>query len=412
MKIYFDENMPFAREFFADFGELTSFSGRSLVSEDVTDADVLLVRSITKVNQHLLEKNKKLSFVGTATIGVDHIDQLYLAQRHIAFHSAPGCNAISVAEYVLSSLVVLAERYLLELAHLTVGIVGAGNTGTQLSKKLDALGIAYKLCDPLLSENPNDNRHFVLLEEALTCDVISLHVPLTTSETVAEHATHHLLNNDRLSALRDDQILISACRGEVIDNHALLTLKQQGLATKLVLDVWEGEPTVLLPLIEYCEISTAHIAGYSLEGKARGTEMLYQALCKQLKQPITRSLSDFLPVAAINSLQLHLDAQTDGSKQDEQAKKSLKLDQRILNPLVKMVYDVRRDDAIFRQQIFPEIGTNSDSIALNFDGIRKSYPARREFSSVQVTCLYGKSTSTKNKTELDVPHQLGFSTLL
>jgi erythronate-4-phosphate dehydrogenase len=110
MNIFYDENMPFAAEFFADLGVLTPFSGRTLSPMDIQDADVLLVRSITKVNESLLLQNQALSFVGTATIGVDHIDQAYLATRQINFHSAPGCNAISVAEYVLSAMVVLAEH--------------------------------------------------------------------------------------------------------------------------------------------------------------------------------------------------------------------------------------------------------------------------------------------------------------
>ena len=370
MKIYHDENMPFAKEFFGDLGSLYPFSGRDLSADMVKDADVLLVRSITKVNESLLVNNQSLKFVGTATIGVDHIDQPYLKSRNVPFSSAPGCNAISVAEYVLSALIVMSERYLLDLFSLKVGIVGAGNTGTRLSEKLTALGIDYVMCDPLLAES-NDERTFVSLDEALACDVISLHVPLTQ---VGKHPTYHLMNEDRLKRLTKDQILINACRGEVIDNNALLSLKQKGMETKLILDVWEGEPNLLYPLIEYAEIASAHIAGYSLEGKARGTEMLYQALCAQLKIPVIKELKNLLPSASINSAEI---------KQE--------FDHVLLNQLVKMVYDVRRDDGIFRQQI------NING----FDYIRKTYPARREFSAVTV--------SMSNQANDGVPHRLGFS---
>jgi erythronate-4-phosphate dehydrogenase len=363
--------MPFAEEFFGDLGNLTSFAGRDLDADSVKDADVLLVRSITKVNETLLRNNKSLSFVGTATIGVDHIDQAYLNSRDVTFHSAPGCNAISVAEYVISSLVVMSERYLIDLFSLTVGIVGAGNTGTRLSEKLDALGIKYVMCDPVLSEKGADTREFVSLEQALACDVISLHVPLTQT---GQHPTYHLLNHENLRKLRDEQILINACRGEVIDNKALLALKLSGMKTKLILDVWEGEPNLLHPLIEHVDIASAHIAGYSLEGKARGTEMLYQALCKQLNIPVQKALKDFLPIASISSVEI---------KQQ--------FDEILLNQLVKMVYDVRRDDGIFRQQINDK----------GFDYIRKTYPARREFSAIRV--------SSENKAIVGVPHQLGFS---
>ena len=371
MNIFYDENMPFAAEFFSDLGDLTAFSGRTLTSTDVRDADVLLVRSITKVNERLLQQNKALSFVGTATIGVDHIDQQYLNNRNVKFHSAPGCNAISVAEYVLSALVVLAERYLFSLSTLTVGIVGAGNTGSRLSEKLSALNIKHVLCDPLLAENSADMRDFVSLEEALNCDVVSLHVPLTRK---GENPTYHLLDAARLAKLKDHQILINACRGEIIDNNALLKMKQQGHPLKLVLDVWENEPTILLALISHCEITTAHIAGYSLEGKARGTEILYRALCQQLDILPSKQLADFLPVPAISAIEI---------KQD--------FDEILLNQLVKMVYDVRRDDAIFRQQINIQ----------GFDYIRKTYPTRREFSAIKVTL--------NNALSSDAPHQLGFN---
>ncbi|MGB1262889.1 MAG: 4-phosphoerythronate dehydrogenase [Cognaticolwellia sp.] len=371
MNIFYDENMPFAAEFFADLGKLKPFSGRELAAADIRDADVLLVRSITKVNEDLLQNNRQLSFVGTATIGVDHIDQNYLASRQVSFHSAPGCNAVSVAEYVLSAMVVLAERYLLSLPELTVGIVGAGNTGTRLSEKLRALNINHVLCDPYLAKDAADKRDFVDLEQALSCDVVSLHVPLTTT---GEHPTFHLLNAPRLAQFNDQQILINACRGEVIDNTALLTMKQAGHPLKLVLDVWENEPNILFDLIAHCEIATAHIAGYSLEGKARGTETLYRALCQQLGVVATKQLSDFLPTPAISNLEI------------KQA-----FDDILLNQLVKMVYDVRRDDAIFRQQITLQ----------GFDRIRKTYPTRREFSSITVSLDHTLST--------DVPHQLGFN---
>ncbi len=375
MKILFDENMPYAKEFFSDLvvkdTELVPFSGRDLSPEQVLDADVLLVRSITQVNEALLDKNKRLTFVGTATIGTDHIDQIYLAERDVTFHSAPGCNAVSVAEYVISALVVLAERYLFDLTKLSVGIVGGGNTGTRLSEKLSALGIQYKICDPLLECDTNDTREFVPLEEALECDVISLHVPKVMD---GEYPTYHLLDEKRLNNLNDEQILISACRGEVIDNHALLALKKSGHGVKLVLDVWEGEPSVLTPLIDYTEIATAHIAGYSLEGKARGTEMLYQALCQHINIEPVCKLKTLLPTANISCVELNQE-----------------FNEIVLNQLVKMVYDVRRDDAIFRQQLSSQ----------GFDALRKNYPIRREFSAVQVILSFNACSG--------VPHRLGFS---
>ncbi len=371
MKIFYDENIPFASEFFADFGELTAFSGRELTAQQVSNADVLLVRSITPVNAELLHLNQTIKFVGTATIGFDHIDQEYLQQRNIAFSNAPGCNAVSVAEYVLSSIMVLAERYQFNLLNKTIGIVGAGNTGSALAKKLDALGINYLLSDPILASQ-GDLRKFSSLEQVLACDIISLHVPLTKH---GNDATLHLLNADRLGQLTGQQILINACRGEVIDNQALLTLKQQQLGPKVVLDVWENEPNVLTELISHCEITTAHIAGYSLEGKSRGTEMLYLALSKLLASEVKYQLSEFLPKASFNTL----------------TALNKSVDSRIASYIFN-VYDVRRDDKIFRKQL----------TTTSFDYLRKNYPVRREFSALELTCEQTTSDS-------DLLKNLGFN---
>lgn len=390
MNIFYDENMPFAEEFMAEFfgddTQLTAFSGRDLSAEQVKDADVLLVRSITKVNQTLLAQNTRLAFVGTATIGVDHIDQSYLASRDVTFTSSPGCNAISVAEYVLSALVILSEKYNFSLKDKTVGIVGGGNTGTRTSEKFKALGIDYKICDPLL-ENAGDSRNFSTIDEVLACDIISLHVPLTRD---GEHPTYHLIDENRLKALTSDQILINACRGEIIDNQALLSLKQKGYATKLVLDVWENEPNILMPLIEYAEIASAHIAGYSLEGKSRGTEMLYQALCKRFEKPVSKSLVNFLPEPEV-----------------KETKINSHFSEILLNQTVKMVYDVRRDDSIFRQQIS----------TFGFDHIRKTYPARREFSSLtlietEISDETQHIEQQNHQTKLQSLYELGFKKTL
>ena len=251
-----------------------------------------------------------------------------------------------------------------------MGIIGAGNTGSRLSEKLSALGIQYLLYDPLLAQT-GDEREFVSLEQVLACDVISLHVPLTRC---GEFPTYHLLDEQRLAALAEQQILINACRGEVIDNQALLKLKQLGMKTTLVLDVWENEPNILHALIPFIDIATAHIAGYSLEGKARGSEMLYLALCQQLKVSANKQLSQFLPTPSIDSITIKHD-----------------FDEIILNQLVKMVYDVRRDDAFFRHQISGQ----------GFDYIRRTYPARREFSAISV--------SLANSVKSGVPHQLGLN---
>jgi erythronate-4-phosphate dehydrogenase len=371
MQILVDENIPYANEFFAEFGDVTTFNGRHLNPEQLRNVDALLVRSITKVNAELLQFANRLKFVGTATIGEDHIDKTLLAEKSITFSSAPGCNANSVAEFVISSLFVLHERYDFTLNKKTIAIVGYGNIGKNLYQKCAALDLNIIVVDPFVA--PLANVKFVDLETALReADIVSFHTPLTSN---GEHPTHHLLNENNISLLKSNVVLINASRGEVIDNDALFQWKtattqhqefSEGSAlsinqsSHLILDVWENEPQPLKKLIPLCEIATPHIAGYSLEGKSRGTEYLYQQLCTLTNTAQTIDLLTLLPQFEIKGLELANQA----------------LDETILKRLVHIVYDVRRDDARFRK----------DLNSVGFDYLRKNYPSRREWSAIALKC--------------------------
>jgi erythronate-4-phosphate dehydrogenase len=359
VRIFADENMPLVQQFFSHLGQVTLFDGRHVSAEQLATADVLLVRSVTKVNQSLLHANANLSFVGTATIGLDHIDQAYLSQRQIPFTNAPGCNAQSVVEYVLSSLWFLAQRYQWQLSEKTIAVVGVGNIGSRLAKSLQLLGAKVLLCDPLRQQQEADFEHTTFATVCREADIISFHTPL---QTQGEFATQHLVNAQTLAQLKPDCAIINAARGGIIDNVALLaeaeTLAAIGKKRPLVLDVWEHEPTILTALLPYLDIATAHIAGHSIEGKARGTEMLYQSLCQQLKIVPKHQLTQFLVAPAIEKVQLNA-----------------KFGPPDVQSLARLLYDVSRDDAIFRQQLAVK----------GFDWIRKTYPARREFSSLQLS---------------------------
>lgn len=359
MKIYADENMPYVKDFFADLGEVTLVNGRTLTAEQIIDADVLLVRSVTKVNAQLLAQSPGLKFVGTATIGTDHVDQSYLQQRGIGFSSAPGCNAQSVVEYVLSSIFVLSEKYQWNLQQKTVGVVGVGNIGRVLVSALQALSIKVLCCDPQRADAEPDFAHIPFEELLPQLDIVSFHVPLVKT---GPDATVDLLNRQTLKLLKPDCAVINACRGEVTNNNALLNEAQSGHKRALVLDVWANEPEPDVRLIPFADIATAHIAGHSIEGKARGTEMLYQALCLQLGVTPAKTLAQVLPAAQVSEVKINssfglLDVQN----------------------LTRLLYDVRRDDALFRFYMMQDKKTQG------FDWLRKSYPPRREYSSVQLT---------------------------
>lgn len=378
MNIYIDENIPYAKDFFTEYGNLHFFSGRKVNAEQLIDADVLLVRSITQVNEQLLKLNKKLKFVGTATIGTDHIDQTYLKNRGIAFSSAPGCNKISVAEYILSSLFVLAEKQQFSLPEKKVAIVGAGNTGSAVYQRLNALGVNCILYDPPL-QLAGDKRQFCTFEQVLDADIISLHVPKVVQ---GQFPTVHMFDRNVLNQLTNKQILLNAARGDIIDNQALLILAQQGRAPTLVVDVWENEPHIEQLLLPYVEIATPHIAGYSLDGRVRGTEMLYQALCDFLQLEVKYSAGNFVPCADINRISI-----------------SKKIDALLMKSLMHLIFDVRRDDALFREMIEHADG---------FDTMRKTYQERRELSTLTVESsveqnallqLLGFSINLQNETK-------------
>ncbi|WP_298773851.1 4-phosphoerythronate dehydrogenase [uncultured Shewanella sp.] len=351
MKIIADENMPYVDALFGELGKIEKVNGRTLTADDVVDADVLLVRSVTQVNAELLEKNTRLTFVGSATIGTDHIDVEYLKSRDIPFANAPGCNATAVGEFVFIALLELAHRFGETLKNKTVGIVGAGNTGSAVAKCLTAFGVNVLLHDPLLQAQ-GDERAFVSLDTLIErCDVLSLHVPMTRT---GPFPTWHLLDERRLSQLATGTWLINCCRGDVIDNQALIKIKRARSDLKLVLDVWEGEPHPMPELVPLVELATPHIAGYSLEGRARGSFMLYQALTAHLGYDCNHSLHDLLTPHWIERVHLH-------DLPDEKA----------LLQLVRLVYDLRDDDRLFRNQFLNVNG---------FDHMRKIHKHRRELS--------------------------------
>ncbi|MGR5146631.1 4-phosphoerythronate dehydrogenase [Photobacterium alginatilyticum] len=368
MKILIDENMPYAADLFSQLGEVVTKPGRTLTSDDLIGIDALMIRSVTKVNKSLLEKADKLRFVGTATAGQDHVDQTLLEQQGITFTAAPGCNKVGVAEYVLSSLMVLGQQQGFSVFDKTIGIVGAGNVGTYLARCLDALGIRYLLNDPL-KEQQGDSRQFHSLETLQKqCDVITLHTPITRD---GDFPTYHLIDEAFLDTLAPGAILINAARGPVVDNQALKVALQQasggeGKPLTAVLDVFEHEPLVDLDLLPLLAFATPHIAGYGLEGKARGTTMVFNRYCEFLGLDKQVSASSLLPVAPIPFVQL-----------------SKKWHEDDLFALIQLIYDVRKDDALFRREMNQSAG-NDRQMAAAFDLMRKNYWDRREYSAITV----------------------------
>jgi erythronate-4-phosphate dehydrogenase len=285
MKIVADENIPLVQHYFGDLGELILKPGRAIAQADLVDADILLVRSVTAVNQALLQ-NTNVKFVGSATTGFDHIDIAWLKEQGIALSVARGCNSTAVVEYVICVIAALQKMQLLKQTDVRAGVIGVGQIGQVVADKLKTLGFEVVLCDPLRADIISTP-----LEKMVDLDFITLHTPLTRE---GNFPTYHLIQGDFLQRQKKNCVLLNSGRGATI---AFDQLKLYGQDLIWCLDVWEHEPFIDLNVLQKAVIATPHIAGYSLQSKYRGIEMIYQDFTKQMVTEIkyptkTISLND------------------------------------------------------------------------------------------------------------------------
>ena len=335
---------------------IISVAGRAINAQLLAEyqPDVLLIRSVTPVGEPLLANNNTVQFVGSATIGTDHVDQTYLAARNITFANAAGCSKHSVAQYVLTAILYLRPQYWQKSTPpVTLGIIGLGNIGSTLVEYAHDLGWQVLGYDPLLPASTINNASF---EQVLSqSHVISLHVPLTdkkhaTNPTGSDYPTRHLIDKEALAAMPADTMLINSARGPVINADDL----QADIAhtdRQVVLDVFEHEPEIAANLLSKLAIATAHIAGYTLEGKLRGTQMIYDALCEKLTVAPVQTMHKLLPLNMFlwSELKEHPDR------------------------LVKF-YDIMADDAALRDKL-----TDGQVHGADFDQLRRDYHLRREW---------------------------------
>ena len=354
MKILADENIPLVKQCFSTIGQVETAMGKDVCRQMAADADILLVRSVTKVGHELLE-NSSVKFVATATIGVDHIDQDYLRDRQIGFASAPGSNANSVAEYIVAGILEIAEKLQIQLKDKSIGVVGVGNVGSKVVEKCQALEMKVLLNDPPLARKTGDPK-YIAIEEICKCDFITFHTPLTKT---GFDKTFHLLNEKLIDSMKDGVVLINSSRGAVADTKALKKAVKAKKIAAMMLDVWEDEPNIDLELVEIADIVTPHIAGYSFDGKIAGMMMIYDAACKYFAVAPQFSIEPFLPSPVVPTLDLN---QFDDSQLSTQQ-------------IVKNVYNIRNDDQRLRQ-----IANQVDRGAY-FTKLRKEYPIRREFQN-------------------------------
>ncbi len=343
--ILVDQQIPLAQELFSPLGTVDTYDYREVTSERIKNTDVLITRSTLTVDMQLLE-GSPVKFVGTCTIGKDHLDTTYLEKQGIAWTNAPGCNANAVLQYVLSVMAQLRPRWMQQ----RIGIIACGSIGRRVYRCLNALGVDCVCYDPFLSAD--DIPDLTTFENVLQSDIIISNAPLTHT---GSFPTHHMIDEVALNTLRENSLLISVGRGAVIDNQALLSRIKSNKNFSVALDVWENEPNISEALLQLVDIATPHIAGYSLEGKENGTHMVYKKLCEFL---------------AVESVVLNI-----GSQQQQMLNvnygDSLS-DDDILNAILLAVYPVMNDDTRLRQCPTPV------NLGQHFDVLRKQYPVRRE----------------------------------
>jgi erythronate-4-phosphate dehydrogenase len=376
--IVVNKHTPYVVQAFEKIGNVTALGTREITKDAVRDADILIVRSETKVDCDLLD-GSRVKFVGTVTIGTDHIDEKYLAKNGITFTSAQGSNSNSVSEYITAVLLELAYSKGFSLNEKTIGIVGVGNVGSKVWRKAEALGLKVLLNDPPL-ERQGSSYPLHSLDELMEADIITLHVPLTYN---GPDTTYHLFDENRIRKMKLGAILLNTSRGAIVETEALKsTLLDKHLAAA-VLDVWEGEPNISANLLELVTLGSPHIAGYSLDGKVNALRMNYEAVCRFLSLPIDRDINTLVTDAALPEIKID----------------SIKLSfEQALREIVKKCYDICFDDRLLRRLVsLPETERGK-----YFQKLRGEYRIRREFFNSTV------SLPNREKEIADVLRLLGF----
>jgi len=368
MKIVIDDKIPYIEGVLEPFAEVLYLPGNRTTAEVVRDADALITRTRTICSGELLE-GSRVKLIATATIGFDHIDVGYCARAGIAWINAPGCNAESVNQYIASALFSYTRRRNVILKGRTMGIVGVGQVGSRIARTCEILGMRVLLNDPP-RERAEGSAAFVPLEEIRQqADIISFHVPLNLE---GRDKTWHMVDTDFCAGLAKQPLLVNTCRGEVFDTGALHGALSAQQLSGLILDCWENEPGIDLALLDRVDFGTPHIAGYSRDGKAKGTQTSVRAVSRFFGLGI----DDWTPTGVEPPEDPVIEL--NGAGQSEES---------ILAAAVLATYQIQSDDNALRQD------------PRRFESLRGDYPVRREFDSYSIRAN-GVGSETTRKLEL------------
>ncbi len=369
--IVIDKAIPNLKGIFEKYCSVTYVEGQMIDRETIKNADALVIRTRTKANRELLE-NSSIKFIATATAGFDHIDTDYCNTAGIEWAHAPGCNSISVMQYLAAVLVHLSEKHNFKFRDKTLGIIGVGHVGSKVAAMAKILGFRVLLNDPP-RERKEGREQFVSIKTILKeSDLVSLHVALNQ---VGQDKTLGLCDEDFISELKKGTIIINTSRGEVVVEKALIENIKSGHIEAAVLDVWEGEPDINPDLVRLVDVATPHIAGYSADGKALGTSMVVQALSKYFKLDLDR---------------WHVTSPPEPYNKSIGFDKTQFLQQNPLEHAISFTYPVMKDHKSFVKDIS------------RFEYLRNNYPVRREFPAFTV------SASGLDKETISKLTKLGF----
>lgn len=276
MKILADGALPHVSQLFHAPFQLTCYHTLTELHGLIAHHDVLICRSTLKVNEALLA-NSPIRFVATASSGTDHIDLAYLEKQHITLFDAKGSNTQAVADYVLATLAVLSQ--LKPITGRLAGVIGVGEVGTCVARRLHALGFDVLQVDPPKAmRDPSFTGH--ALADLTNCDLLCIHANL---HLTPPYPSVQLISNDFLSQLKPGTTLINAARGGIVDEEALLNIQQP---LTYCTDVFVGEPAIQTSVVEFATLCTPHIAGHSIEAKERAVLQISQQIHALLGLPM------------------------------------------------------------------------------------------------------------------------------
>ncbi len=340
MKIVVDSYIPYIQGVLDKYADVVYLPHKEITKDNVQDADALIIRTRTHCNKDLLE-GSRVKFIASATIGYDHIDNEYCKQNNITWTNAPGCNALSVTQYMASAFSFLKQEKQFDLAGKTIGIIGVGAVGSKIEELAHSFNMRVLLNDPPRARKENNNKFVTLSQICREADIITFHTPLNTD---GEDKTFHLGDSNFFNNVKKKPVIVNAARGEIIDTMALLEAIKNGKTSDIILDCWENEPDINRELLAHTTLATPHIAGYSADGKANAATYSVRAVSRFFSLGLDNWQADKLPEAyPLNIREIH-----------------------DVEDFFLKSYDIRRDSVMLKES------------PAQFEEQRSNYPFRRE----------------------------------